>query len=150
MKECNLCDANLGPIIAESACWRLVLNKNQSYLGKCFLVLRRHLEAVPQLSPVEWADLHDQLTEVTHVLDLAFQPDHFNYVFLQNQDRHVHLHVVPRYANARTFAGDTFYDRDYPDHYRAPGPSHYLTQSQFAALADQLRQLSEASHTMPA
>jgi diadenosine tetraphosphate (Ap4A) HIT family hydrolase len=34
----------------------------------------------------------------TERLRRAFAPDHFNYAFLQNQDRHVHQHVIPRYA----------------------------------------------------
>jgi hypothetical protein len=39
------------------------------------------------------------------------------YAFLQNQDRPVHLHVIPRYASARMFARRQFEDPDYPDHY---------------------------------
>lgn len=58
----------------------------------------------------------------TEVLVAAFQPDHFNYAFLQNQDHHVHLHVIPRYATSRTFAGLVFTDPDYPDHYVVPAP----------------------------
>jgi diadenosine tetraphosphate (Ap4A) HIT family hydrolase/predicted kinase len=139
MEQCNLCDADLGPIIAESTCWRLVLNRNQNCLGKCFLVLRRHLEAVPQLSPAEWTDLHDQLAQATHVLTLALQPDHFNYAFLQNQDRHIHLHIIPRYSAPRVFGGVTFDDPDYPGHYAVPAPARHLTQNQFTALAEELR-----------
>jgi diadenosine tetraphosphate (Ap4A) HIT family hydrolase len=114
MKQCSLCDANLGPVVAESTYWRLILNKNQDLLGKCFLALRRHLEVVPQLLPAKWADLHKQLAQATQMLSLAFQPDHFNYAFLQNQDRHIHLHIIPRYDKPRVFAGVTFDDPDYP------------------------------------
>ena len=141
MKHCNLCDTNLGPVIAGSAYWQLVLNRNQSLLGKCFLALRRHLEVVPQLSLAEWADLHVQLVQATKVLTLAFQPDHFNYAFLQNQDRHIHLHVIPRYGGPRVFAGVIFDDPDYPSHYGVPTPSRHLSQEQFTALAERLRQL---------
>ena len=52
MEQCNLCDTDLGPVITESAHWKLVLNKNQSLLGKCFLVLRRHLEVYSKV--VDW------------------------------------------------------------------------------------------------
>jgi diadenosine tetraphosphate (Ap4A) HIT family hydrolase len=141
MEQCNLCDANLGPVIAESICWRLILNKNQNLLGKCFLALHRHLEVIPQLSPAEWADLHKQLTRATRMLSLAFQPDHFNYALLQNKDRHIHLHVIPRYNEPRVFARITFDDPDYPAHYAAPAPSRYLTQDQFTTLAERLRHL---------
>jgi diadenosine tetraphosphate (Ap4A) HIT family hydrolase len=30
-----------------------------------------------------------------------------------NLDRHVHLHVVPRYRTARTYASEDFVDRDF-------------------------------------
>ena len=141
MRYCSLCDTNLGPVIAGSAHWQLVLNRNQNLLGKCFLALRRHLEVVPQLSPAEWTDLHVQLVQATKVLTLAFRPDHFNYAFLQNQDRHIHLHIIPRYGELRVFASVTFDDPDYPSHYAVPTPSRYLTQDQHTALAERLRQL---------
>jgi diadenosine tetraphosphate (Ap4A) HIT family hydrolase len=143
MIECALCDRALAPILAESDCWRLVLNRNQNLLGKCFLVLTRHLEAVSQLSPLEWMDLHRQLIRATQALTAAFQPDHFNYAFLQNQDRHVHLHLIPRYAGLRTFAGLVFEDLDYPAHYSVPAPVRHLTPAQFALLADTLRPLCQ-------
>jgi len=141
MKHCDLCDTNLGPIIARSAYWQLVLNRNQNLLGKCFLALRRHLETVPELSLAEWADLHGQLVLATKVLALAFQPDPFNYAFLQNQDRHIHLHIIPRYGEPRVFAGVTFDDPDYPSHYAVPSPLRYLTEDQYSTLAERLRQL---------
>ena len=141
MIECTLCDRNLAPVLAESGYWRLVLNRNQNFLGKCFLALNRHLEAVSQLSPLEWMDLHRQLILATQALTVAFQPDHFNYAFLQNQDRHVHLHLIPRYAGPRTFAGIVFEDPDYPAHYSVPAPACHLTPAQFTLLADTLRPL---------
>lgn len=144
MKECALCDPNLGPVIAASDHWQLVLNRNQNLLGKCFLALRRHLEAVPLLSPAEWTDLHQQLAQATEMLRLAFQPDHFNYAFLQNQDRHVHLHLIPRYQEPRRFADLVFEDPDYPGHYTVPAPTRHLAQSQVTALAEHLQQFFSA------
>ncbi len=78
---------------------------------------------------------------MTGVLTEAFRPDHFSYAFLQNQDRHVHLHVVPRYAALRAFAGTTFQDPDYPSHYAVPALSHHLTAEQFAQLSEYFREL---------
>lgn len=141
--NCPLCNPELGPIVWESACWKLALNWNQNLLGKCFLALGRHLESVADLTQDEWADLHAQLKLTTGVLMAAFGPDHFNYVFLQNQDRHVHLHIVPRYAAPRTFSDMTFGDPDYPAHYAVPAPVRRLSREQLAALAGSLRALFE-------
>jgi len=137
--DCGLCRADLSPLLAESSYWRLVLNHNQNLLGKCFWVLRRHAEGVPELSTAEWLDLHQQLAYTTRALALAFAPDHFNYAFLQNQDRHVHCHVIARYATVRTFAGMSFADPDYPGHYAVPAPSRLLTPAVAADLAQSLR-----------
>lgn len=137
MDRCGLCDPRLGPILTESEHWRLVLNRNQDLLGKCFLALR-HLEAVPSLTPDEWLDLHTQVGLATRAVTCAFHPVHFNYAFLQNQDRHVHLHVVPRYAGVRQHGGVAFADPDYPDHYD-PDRVQLLSPDRFAALADLLR-----------
>jgi len=137
--SCVLCAPDLGPIVDESEHWRLVLNRNQNLLGKCFLVARRHREDVPELASGEWIDLRQQLARATEMLRLAFQPDHMNYAFLGNQDRHVHMHLIPRYAGSRRFGGEMFTDPDFPDHYAVPGPIRLLDPDLFAALAEQLR-----------
>lgn len=140
MQPCSLCDPSTGPILAESLRWRLILNHNQNLLGKCFLVLRRHLESVPQLTADEWVELHYQVARATTMLTATFAPDHLNYAFLQNQDRHIHLHIIPRYAKARQFAELVFEDVDYPGHYAVPAPTRRLGPEHQHALANLLQQ----------
>ena len=82
-----------------------------------------HEEQVANLSEQELQEVHAHVQHTTERLHRAFAPDHFNYAFLQNQDRHVHLHVIPRYARARMVAGVRFEDPDYPGHYSVPAPS---------------------------
>jgi diadenosine tetraphosphate (Ap4A) HIT family hydrolase len=103
--------------IRRSRSWRIISNRNQNLLGKLCIVLLRHEESVAGLSPPEWAELHRELRWAVERLTVAFQPAHFNHVFLQNQDRHVHLHVIPRYSEERRFGGQAFNDPDYPNHY---------------------------------
>jgi diadenosine tetraphosphate (Ap4A) HIT family hydrolase len=136
---CSLCRPDLGLILAESVYWRLVLNTNQRFLGACFWVLKRHEEAVVELHPGERIDLQWQINLATEALKVSFQPDHFNYAFLQNQDRHVHMHIYPRYASQRTFDGIAFDDPDYPSHYSVPGVSKRLSAEQYERIAGVLR-----------
>ena len=143
MQNCPLCRSDLAPIIATSPYWRLILNHNQNFLGKCFLVLQRHTETIIELTPDEWNDLYQQITRSTRMLVVAFSPDHFNYAFLQNQDRHVHLHIVPRYASQRIFIEQPFVDSDYPAHYSVPAPSRTLPLREFTALATYLHKCFE-------
>jgi diadenosine tetraphosphate (Ap4A) HIT family hydrolase len=137
--DCVLCSPGLGPVLADSPLWRLVLNRNQNLAGKCMLVTRRHVEVVDQLTAAEWSDLAELLRRATAALRQAMQPDHFNYAFLQNQDRHVRLHVIPRYAGPRCIAGLTFDDDDYPGHYAVPAPDRRLAAEQSEHLAELLR-----------
>jgi diadenosine tetraphosphate (Ap4A) HIT family hydrolase len=97
--------------------WHVLVNWSQNYLGKVMLVLRRHTIDVIALTTDEQAELWRLLGQVKLALLGAFHPDHFNYVFLMNQDAHVHLHIVPRYAQPRVFAGMTFTDGRLSEHY---------------------------------
>src|SRR2546425_281341 len=112
---CILCrPVLLTPVVQQSSYWRVAINRNQNLLGKLLISLLRHEEAVNALTADEWSDLHAEIDWATGRLRVAFAPDHFNYAFLQNQDRHVHLHVIPRYASPRALAGETFSDAPIP------------------------------------
>jgi diadenosine tetraphosphate (Ap4A) HIT family hydrolase len=126
-------------ILERGMYWTVALNRNQNLLGKVMLVAIRPVEQVALLQDEEWVDLHRQVRRVTAALVDVFQPDHFNYAFLQNVDRQVHLHVIPRYASSRAFAGVLFNDPDYPGHYSVPAASRALTQEQVVALAETIR-----------
>jgi diadenosine tetraphosphate (Ap4A) HIT family hydrolase len=119
--RCSLCSPSLTPLVDETALWHVRLNYNQNLLGKQLIVLNRHEEHVASVSTAEWLELHALVQRTTDRLRRSFAPDHFNYVFLQNQDRHVHMHVIPRYAVPREFSGLVSEDPDYPDHYAVPG-----------------------------
>ena len=98
MSGLSLCGLSRTPVLDEGVYWQVRLHLNQNLLGKLMIVLRRHEERVVALSADVWNALHKQVRLMTTCLRAAFEPDHFNYAFLQNQDRHVHLHIIPRYA----------------------------------------------------
>ncbi len=77
--------------------------------------------------PDPLADLHctfEFIRKLKHVLTSCFQPDHFNYSFLMNQDSHVHLHVIPRYRGIRTFVAIQFLDSEDITQRRLPENAH--------------------------
>ena len=135
MSGCSLCGASRTPVLDECVYWQVRLNLNQNLLGKLIIVLRRHEEQVVALSADEWNALHKQVRLMTARLRAAFEPDHFNYAFLHNQDRHVHLHIIPRYAQPRDVAGLRFEDPDYPDHYAVPSPERRVSRAVLHELA---------------
>ena len=140
-RDCILCRGRLEtPIVRESPLWRTFINRNQNLLGKTIISLRRHEEDVGALTLEEWAELRHELNWVTKRLQHAFEPDHFNYSFLMNADRHVHLHVIPRYVGTRELAGVGFADPDYPDGYQVPpGPAEVASRAVIAAVEQALR-----------
>jgi len=126
-------------ILEHGVYWTAALNRNQNLLGKVMLVVNRPVDQVILLQDKEWEDLHRQARRVTAALTAVFHPEHFNYAFLQNVDRQVHLHVIPRYASSRAFGGALFDDPDYPGHYAVPAESRALTLEQVVALAETVR-----------
>ncbi|MEO7912796.1 MAG: HIT domain-containing protein [Roseiflexaceae bacterium] len=114
---CERFQVDDGDVVASWANWHLVVNWSQNYLGKVMLVLRRHEIDVTSLRAAEQFELWALLGRVKSALIGSFQPDHFNYAFLMNQDAHVHMHIIPRYAAPRQFAGMTFDDSRLGDHY---------------------------------
>ena len=115
--DCESWQVDEGDMVTSWSHWHLVVNWSQNYLGKVMLVLRRHTIDVTALTQDEQAELWRLLGEVKTALIGAFQPDHFNYAFLMNLDAHVHLHIIPRYAQPRVFAGMTFTDGRLGEHY---------------------------------
>jgi diadenosine tetraphosphate (Ap4A) HIT family hydrolase len=140
-QACFLCQGQLAtPVIRESPLWLTFINRNQALLGKTIIALRRHEEKVAAITPEEWVELQHEIGWVTERLRRAFAPDHFNYSFLMNADRHVHLHVIPRYVGTRDLAGVEFTDPDYPDTYQTPpGPTEIADAAVISAVEAALR-----------
>lgn len=102
-----------GTVIGQGDLWTLVVNRNQNLLGRAIVALNRTCRDVRDLTTAEWNSLRDEVGRVTYALDTLFDPDHYNFAFLMNVDPHVHLHVIPRYAEPRTWRRLTFRDIDY-------------------------------------
>jgi len=100
----------LATIIHEGPLWTIAVNRNQNLLGKTMLVLNRPCTSVVEVTSEEWMVLHDRLRVLVPTLTALFRPDQFNLAFLMNQDAHVHLHIIPRYAAFREWNGHRFDD----------------------------------------
>ncbi|MGH2515097.1 MAG: HIT family protein [Ktedonobacterales bacterium] len=124
LTDCILCQPLVESEVWVTPLWRVAVNRNQNLLGKCFIALRRHDEDICNLTEDEVSDLWETVRSVKGVLVARFQPDHFNYAFLMNQDRHVHLHVMPRYQAPRSFAGVEFEDSDAIEQRRLPDSTY--------------------------
>lgn len=115
--DCRLCSPELSPLLGESRSWRWVLNRNQDLLGKSMLVSRRHIDRVDDVDENAWEGLHRFLRRVARRTREVLRPARLNLAFLGNEDRHVHLHLIPRYAEPVELAGIAFDDPGFPGHY---------------------------------
>ena len=114
---CSLCHPKAEEVVHEGHYWRIIVNQDQNLLGKCFIALIRHAEDLFHLRQSELDELWGLAAKVRGALRELFQVDHFNFGFLGNNDRHLHMHVVPRYRGTRFFAGLVFDDKAWGHHY---------------------------------
>jgi len=97
--------------IAHLGHWTIYIHPNQSYLGRCFAVLDRHVEDFFDITQEETDDYFSAVRKLRDAVRGIFQPDMLNYAVLGNDKKHVHLNFVPRYSSPREFAGIIFEDK---------------------------------------
>jgi len=103
--------------------WDLYLMENQYYLGRMYLWAKREGKIdMTEMTSEEHQEWWEISQEVRAALNKLFQPDLFNWSFLQNQEshgHHLHMHIIPRYKTKREFSGVTFTDGNWG---RNPSP----------------------------
>ena len=135
--DCPLCRPARGVVLVNDH-WTLVCNENQATLGRVFFALNRHETDVAALTEAELISLWAFLRETKQALTALFAPDHFNYMFLMNLTPHAHFHIFPRYAAPREFAGQSWADSRFGDHYD-PDEARAVDDATLDALASALR-----------
>ncbi len=113
METCIYCDGNLEKyIIKRFEYWTVYLNPDQYYLGRVYVALNRHgPESTPELDDREWHEFKIVIDKVVKVLKSLYNYDLMNHAVLQNIDRnHFHMHLLPRYIDARIVHGEEFKD----------------------------------------
>jgi diadenosine tetraphosphate (Ap4A) HIT family hydrolase len=92
--------------------WTVYVHTNQEYLGRCVIWCNREdAQDLTETTPEELQEFSQIIRELKTVIEKSFHPDWINYSFLGNADRHLHCHMVPRYASKQVFAGVTFKDK---------------------------------------
>ncbi len=130
-------------LLADYEHWSVLLRPQQVTLGSLVLACREPATRFSDISPGAFSSLATVVADIEATLGQAFAYDKINYLMLMMVDPHVHFHVLPRYAEARTFAGVSFEDPGWP---AVPnlGAHTDLDQGQRAALVEHLRGLWSA------
>lgn len=91
-------------IVLENELCRFLQQPQEVLIGSGIIVPRQHRETVFDLSDDEWVATFALLQRAKHLLDAEYQPQGYNVGW--NSGRvagqevfHVHLHVIPRFAD---------------------------------------------------
>ncbi|MDQ1913562.1 HIT family protein [Paenibacillus sp. GD4] len=98
------------------------LFKEQTYAGRCNVVYKDHVKELFHLDQDQLTAFMKDVKKVCEALDKAFQPDKLNYGAYGDKMHHLHMHIVPKYADRQDW-GSTFQMN--------PG-NVYLTQEEYA------------------
>lgn len=103
--ECYSCQANAGerrispgPVIYESAHWKLEHAYPTKLTGWVVLVLKQHAEALHELSAAELAEMGDLLGRTARALreETGCEKEYLACFAEADHFHHVHIHIVPR------------------------------------------------------
>ena len=84
--------------IAELEHCYVTLNRDQFFVGYCFVFTKSHVTELFHLDPATRQGVIEEVNAVAAVLAGIFRPTKLNYELLGNMVPHMHWHLVPRFA----------------------------------------------------
>jgi diadenosine tetraphosphate (Ap4A) HIT family hydrolase len=99
--------------------WEVYLHENQCYIGRVFVLLKdgEGLEDFLAIKGEVREEFFQIGEKVKTALKMLFHPDKMNYAALGNVSEKIHVHIVPRYKEPRSFAGVQFADTRWGKNY---------------------------------
>lgn len=122
--------------------WEVYLHENQCYIGRVFVLLKED-QGVEDFLAIE-GEVRDEFfqigKEIKTALKALFKPDKMNYAALSNVSNKIHVHLVPRYKEAREFGGVIFKDTRWGQNYAPYDRSFVLEESVLFKIRDALKE----------
>lgn len=106
------------------------LFKEQTYRGRCNVVLNRHEGNLYSLQENELQSFIIDVSKTAKAIQKAFSPDKINYGAYGDKMPHFHMHIVPKYADGPDWGG--IFQMN-------PGKI-YLTDSQYSEMIANIKQ----------
>jgi diadenosine tetraphosphate (Ap4A) HIT family hydrolase len=91
--------------IKEYKHWKLLVRKNQAFLGSCVAITKQHHDLLSELSKEEMAEYQKVVYDVEKALKKLWNFDGIHHLLLMMKDKHTHFHILPRYIETKEFAG---------------------------------------------
>ena len=107
----------------------LYLFKEQSYTGRCVLVLKRHAEEVFELTGQEKEGFIEDLCLATEAIHEIFKPDKINCGIYGDTVKHLHIHIVPKYDG----------QLDWNSTFQMNPNKNYLSENEYAQITEKIK-----------
>ena len=101
-------------LVREFQHWLLLLRPAQVTLGSLVMAAKSEATAFADLPREAFAEQADVVAAVEAALDRFTGYERINYLMLMMVDLNVHFHVIPRYAEPRSWNGLEFPDTGWP------------------------------------
>jgi diadenosine tetraphosphate (Ap4A) HIT family hydrolase len=94
--------------------WVVLLRPAQVTLGSLVLAAKSDVTAYADLPGQAFTEQADAVRGIERALTQFTAYERINYLMLMMVDPNVHFHVIPRYADTRTWTGVNFPDAGWP------------------------------------
>ena len=118
--DCDICKimgSEREGFVLDSPHWRVIVSRDQGYLGRCMVIPLRHLGQEADLTEEEVLEFHYLKVGLEAGIKRAFGATLCNWTELGNDafqasepKPHLHHHMRPRYAERVMFEGTSFDD----------------------------------------
>lgn len=82
--------------VCDLAVSRVFLYRDQTYPGRCVLMLKRHVRELFELEPAELAAFTQEMAQVAKAIASSVPCDKINYALYGDKADHLHAHIVPK------------------------------------------------------
>lgn len=115
-KNCSYCMKDENPSLYEKFAIKLCelkvstlyLFKEQSHKGRCVVAYKDHVSEITDLNDEELLAFFKDVQNASRAIHKAFNPNKVNYGAYGDTGHHLHIHLVPKYANDSFEWGQTF------------------------------------------
>lgn len=134
-------------IVAELDHWTVLVSDNQNYLGRMVVwgLREGEMQRYSHLSVDELVELGIALRKTEAALHALFQPDHMNYAWLGNRfdlhGGHGHMHLIPRYIDARYYRLRPYHDKRWGLDYHVVGDRYVPPRETLLGLRDDMKRV---------
>ena len=110
MQNCGYCQkgellAQFGIEICELSVSTLILFKELSHPGRCFVAYMDHVSEIVNISDEERNAFFADVTRAAKAIHKVFSPDKVNYGAYGDTGCHLHMHLVPKYKDEYEWGG---------------------------------------------